>query len=121
MKLDMDLVREILLEIEAKDLGKNADIEVVVPSYSEEEVNYHVGQLVDAGYIRAHEIPDTESDGVLYEPFAMTWSGHQFIETIRDSSVWGKVKSVAVERGGALTVEIVAGLASQYAKSLVGL
>lgn len=121
MRLNMDLVRAILLQIQVADIGRNTEISVEVPPHSAEEVNYHIRQLVDAGVVRALEIPDLDDATDWYKPTSMTWQGHQFVESIRDNRVWNKVKSLVVEKGGALTVEIIGGLAKQVAKSLLGL
>jgi hypothetical protein len=44
MKRDMDLVRDILLDMEKQD-GSGGWIEVAVPGHSEDEINYHLFSL----------------------------------------------------------------------------
>ena len=52
MKRDMDLIREILLECEEQD-GTDRMIQVKIEGHSDEEINYHMVLLKDAGFIEA--------------------------------------------------------------------
>ncbi|HEY9074714.1 MAG TPA: DUF2513 domain-containing protein [Desulfobaccales bacterium] len=53
MKRDMDLIREILLAIEANPKYHADDLKLRFPSHSEDEVSYHCRLLVDAKLIDA--------------------------------------------------------------------
>ena len=52
MKRDMDLIREILFAVEKHD-DKSGWIRVVIEGHSNEEVNYHLLLLKDAGFMEA--------------------------------------------------------------------
>lgn len=53
MKLDKDLVREILLDIEANDASPDSWIDLAIDNHGKAEVSYHVMLLHEAGFIVA--------------------------------------------------------------------
>ena len=57
MKRDMDLVREILFELEKQD-GSGSRMRVVLEGRSEDEINYHLLLLKDAGVLEAAVLRD---------------------------------------------------------------
>ncbi|WP_256675456.1 DUF2513 domain-containing protein [Pseudomonas sp. GXM4] len=56
MKLDKDLVREILLAIEASDKTPDSWINLAIESHSKDEASYHVMLLHEAGLIVAQDL-----------------------------------------------------------------
>ncbi|MCF6156804.1 MAG: DUF2513 domain-containing protein [Candidatus Brocadia sp.] len=69
MKRDMDLVRQILLAIEAhKDMKQKIKLEI--EGYSEEQIMYHVKILADAGLIEATDVSSFE--GICFIPQCLT-------------------------------------------------
>jgi len=52
MKLDKDLVREILLQVEASPDPMEM-VNLSIPDHSQEEIAYHVQILDEAGFIEA--------------------------------------------------------------------
>ena len=103
MKLDMDLVREILLAIEAKDdLYPRV---VLIPGHDEVVVSRHMDLLYKAGMI----------DGGVFRPISglvevhavdLSWDGHQMLASIRDPEIWRKTKSI-VSQAGQVTIAAI--------------
>ena len=56
MKRDMDLIRQILLQVEARPTAQSIDL-VEVPGHEQEEISYHVKLLADAGYLGSARPP----------------------------------------------------------------
>ncbi|HEU0048843.1 MAG TPA: DUF2513 domain-containing protein, partial [Nitrososphaera sp.] len=54
---------------------------------SQEELNYHVDLLFEAGYIEGN--PDSNPNPMVSK---LTWKGHEFVDTIRDAGIWNNVK-----------------------------
>lgn len=99
MKLDQDLVREVLLAVEASEQDPRAFFKVEIGARNSEEISYHVMLLHEAGFIEA---TDTGSlSRFEWQPKRLTYSGHEFLVSIRDNEVWAKTKSLAKEAGGA--------------------
>ena len=101
MKRDMDLIRKILLAIEAHpDYGK-WDVPLAFEGYSEEMLNYHLTLLLEAGLIEAKKGHER------WIANGLTWAGHEFLEASRDDSRWEKVKRLVLEKTGSLSFEMI--------------
>ncbi|MHB9075683.1 MAG: DUF2513 domain-containing protein [Desulfobaccales bacterium] len=106
MKRDMDLIRQILLAIEAYPESDAYDLKLSFPAYSEDEVSYHLKLLLEAGMIdakclQAYEEPDE------WAIRGLTWTGHEFLEASRDDSRWNKAKKIILEKTGSLSFEML--------------
>jgi hypothetical protein len=100
MKRDMELIRELLLAIEAKKDPFYQSTELEINSErSLEEVNYNLQLLTDANLVKA----DIEStfDSPIPDVFIrrMTWEGHEFLDKARDESIWSTAKETIMKKG----------------------
>jgi len=91
MNRDMDLIRDILLTIDADPeldgtRWKNFDASDF-PGHSQQEINYHIDLLFEANYIDGYKTLDP-----LPAVSRLTWYGHEFLGSISDPGVWAKVK-----------------------------
>jgi hypothetical protein len=77
MKLDMDLVRNILLEVENLPFDGQFH-EIRVEGHSEDEITYHLIQLAERGLIVGKEA--SSMDGKAYFAERLTPEGHTFLE-----------------------------------------
>ena len=93
MQRDMDLVRDLLLRLEADPLLDGTRWICLEPSElgfggrSAEEVGYHLTLLIEAGFIDGQV--GIESLPILRR---LTWQGHEFLDSIRDPDIWAKTK-----------------------------
>lgn len=115
MKRDMDLIRSILLAIEESD-ASNLESAFEALDCSNEVFQYHLGLLIDAGLIRAHEV--SHMTGTDYTPTGLTWEGHEFLDDVRDESVWNKTKEVVRSQSGTVSVAILQEVAKEVVKGL---
>ena len=92
MKLNLDLRREILLQIEASPATRGY-IQPSIPSYSEEEIAYHKKLLRDEGLVEANDLSD--HSGHDWGVIGLTASGHKCLDTIRDQRGLATTKEVA--------------------------
>ncbi|MBG1233984.1 DUF2513 domain-containing protein [Aestuariivirga litoralis] len=93
MKRDMDLIRDLLLEIEKNDDGSGHVVKVEAPGHARTEVVEHLFMLAEAGMI---DVLDASShDGRDVMVMRMTWNGHEFLDTIRDPAIWRNTKDRA--------------------------
>ena len=110
MKRDMDLVRAILLDIEANNVFEEGPYTPKIPGYSLEEIAYHVAIMQDADLLVAHVI-------WLRQPYIhvqrMAWKGHEFLEASRDESLWSQAKEKVLEATGGLGFEALKALLIQ--------
>lgn len=111
MKRDIDLARQLLLDIE----GRGADCSVSVlrtgPNHdAEERVRYHLRLLIDAGLLK--EI-DRTSGGV--PCVRLTDAGHEVIELTRNESRWREAKLACQDRTGGLSLAVIREILWQWA------
>ncbi|TBG08438.1 DUF2513 domain-containing protein [Rhizobium leguminosarum] len=116
MKRDMDLVRGLLLKLEARYRG----VGVLSFDYDDEELQiggaeslaiaYHLGLLLDAGFVSGEK---TGSGQFIME--GMTWAGHEFLDSVRNEEIWKRTQE-GINFAGGLTLDLVKGLAKGYAK-----
>jgi hypothetical protein len=106
MKRDMDLIRLILLAIEAHPKPSMWNVPLKIPEHEEPEVCYHVKLLEEAGLVEAHI--NMRGGGVLEcNVNSLTWAGHEFLEACRDNSRWEKVNRLVKEKTGSLSFEVL--------------
>lgn len=119
MRRDWDVVRQILLRLEALGDSKSVLHAGEMPPYDDETVTYHMHLMKQAGLIDAHVVEHTEgmTDGWAQR---MTWEGHEFLDRIRDQTVWNKVKATARERGTALSFDLIKLIAGTILKGMLG-
>ena len=123
MKLNYDCVRSVLLTVEKsktidEELNLNPlTVETIfeqLPKYEDNEILYTIEKLKEAGYINValqfaagHFI-----DGAVS---SITYSGHEYLDNIREPEVWRKVKAM-LKNAGAITLPLF----SQAAQMLIG-
>lgn len=97
MKRDMDLVRQMLLEIE-KHPYTGDWVELAIDGSSPEEITYHVILLHEAGLIEADDV--STMSNIEWRPKRPTWQGHEFLDAARDDTRWSKAKDAMGKVGG---------------------
>lgn len=115
MRRDMDLVRALLLFAETNVPGGGyarcevKDFQNEFPNLDKDTLRGHVKLLRDAGYFGRGG--DTLSSIDLDD---LTWSGQEFLDSIRDPKVWAATKA-AGEKAGGWTLQIL----SEVAKAII--
>jgi hypothetical protein len=97
MKLDHELIRDILLAIEGSDHDPGDWISPFLPERDERLVTYHLILLREAGFLEAVDLSSLEN--TFWVPKRLTYSGHELIATIRDKEIWAKTKAAAKTGG----------------------
>ncbi|MGL4490415.1 MAG: DUF2513 domain-containing protein [Rhizobiaceae bacterium] len=121
MKRDMDLVRNILLEIESKDDGSNRWIDVDLPNVDQKILHEHLFLMWKSGLIEGNDGSTMSSREFM--PRRLSWTGHDFLDSIRDPEIWQKTKDGAKAAGGftaELLGELAKGLIKTQIKKLTG-
>jgi hypothetical protein len=109
MKRDLDLARQLLLEIE--DHGANCPLtDLTHAGEADERVRHHVRLLVDDGLLKEAE---RTSDGV--PCVRLTNEGHEFLEIAGSEALWRDAKWLVQERTGALSFRAVRDLLARWA------
>jgi hypothetical protein len=117
MQRDMDLIRELLLRIDSLPIEpggttralRPSDPELKIGSYTDDQVDYHLELLMDAGFVDGSCSADR-----FFHISKLTWPGHDFLASIRDPETWRQTKEGAKKAGG-FTVELL----GDFAKGLI--
>lgn len=125
MKRDLDLIRKILLAIE------NADSLCYyngIPQLAEDIdctdlalVSFHVTLLVDNDYI---DVIDISCCGVEYDDYMikrLTADGCDYLDNIRNDTVWNKTKELLSKVGGTCALELVKTISGKVILSQLGI
>jgi Hypothetical protein (DUF2513) len=118
MKRDLDLMREILLAIEASEGPLYLPL-IADPPRPSGEIGHHVQLLQDVGYIEAKIFTVRESPDIAGAIIRMTNSGHDYLDSVRDPRVWNKTKSVLEKVGGSAALDVVKDIAAKFMAELI--
>lgn len=127
VKRDMDLIRDLMLEIEAfEGNAYRREYWPLKPQFKDLNgslLEYNLLLLLDAGFVSASRRPDPAGTPIDII-HGLTWQGCEFLETIRDPEIWRKTKEGAGKVGSA-SVSFLFDMGKAYArmkaKDLLGL
>ena len=134
MKLNHDCIRATLLAIESMDyIIENDDNEISFEAisfneivkhlnkrkekYSRVDIFYTLYNLEQGGYISASCGYSNDSVEDFFVNY-ITYSGHQFLDTVRDSAVWSSTKSI-VSKVASVSLSVVENVAAQVITNLL--
>lgn len=88
MKRDMELIRRLLFLIEEQNDDQK---ELKLPEdIDRQTMVYHLKLLEQAGYVKNNI--DYADDEPYWINSSLTWEGYEFLDSIKNESVWGKIK-----------------------------
>jgi len=93
MQHNLDLVRRILLHLEAGEASPSGWSAFIDDGYDLGVIHYHVRLMHDARLIDADEIVPGQ-----WWPERVTWAGHEFLDAARNEELWQETKQ-RVEKG----------------------
>jgi len=99
MKRDMDLVRAILLKLEEQE-GAQLIPFLPVKGYSPEMVAEHCEMMHGYGLIKSFTAEKAWGGEIAsWAAGGLTWEGYDYLDKIRDDSVWNKTKETIKTKG----------------------
>lgn len=117
MKRDMNLIREMLLDIEATpantlyELNPSAFNGCGMPM-----LQRHAQLLEEAGLVESVVL--SRSGGSIG---GLTWAGHDFLDAARSDTNWAKALKKFAEVGGGMTMVVLKELLNHYLRESLGL
>lgn len=100
MKRDMDLIRLLLVEVEGETKPD-------LSGYTEEQQVYHAVLLIEAGFVHGTVLSDENGDPVDARISRLTNEGHDFLDAVRDDTIWNKAKAVLKSSAASATADVV--------------
>lgn len=102
MKRNMELVRELLLRVEADE-----DFGALASKYSQEEIVGHVEILLDAKLLEGKVYHDLSGNPGSAYIQRLTWAGHEFLDNARNDTVWNKVTATIKNAATTASFEVL--------------
>jgi hypothetical protein len=112
MKLELDLVRALLLELERCDAG-----DYLHRKFSAEEAEALI-VLEHDDFIDAEFLFDNSGAAADLVVRRLLWKGHELIKDIRDDEVYAEVKTTFLGRVKDMSISVFAQFAAEYTKNL---
>lgn len=116
MKRDMELVRLILQAVEGSEEATTKSKE-----HSLEERSYHIALLLDAGLLVGRVHTDGDGKPLGYFISRMTWAGHDFLDAMRDDTIWKKAREHVLKSGASWTFDLLKEWAKHEIQQKLGL
>lgn len=124
MDRDMDLIRQLLLEVEKGRTvfetlsDEHADIlragRTGMSRDEGDKLQYHLGLLDDKGWLTG---VNRTLGGAWYVQ-GLSWEAHDFLDSVRSEDVWERTKDNARAAGG-FSVDILAALAKGFVRKKI--
>lgn len=121
MRKDWTIIRQILLRLEDSATPNT----VLRPDHYEslpaQEVAYNMRLLAEAGFIEANIQELRNGSGEIGAAIArrLTNSGHDLLDTIRNETVWKKIKDTFRDKGLDMTFDLVLCVGKKIAEQLL--
>jgi len=117
MKRDLDLIREILLTLEAE-----TPLEAIA-GHTIQDLNAHLVLAIEAGLLvgATQPLAGLEDDWPLAIVQRLSWAGYDFLDAARSPNRWAQVRSQILKAGGQWTLDLVKELLQQELRSQLGL
>ncbi len=121
MQRNMDLVRDLLIRLEALPIGIGeahmlmvSGPPLVLAGEDANEIFYNMRLLANAGFL---DLTDGQP-ALGFCVRGLTWQGHDFLDSVRDPDIWRRTKEGAQKAGG-FTVELLGDLAKGLIKTQI--
>ncbi len=105
MKRDMDLIRRIALEV--ADMEHGYVLDGLEDGTSKADFAMHVIWMVEADLITANVQEYMSGEPAKVQVKRLTWAGCEFVDAIRDDTLWNKAKENVMKPTMSFTFGIV--------------
>jgi hypothetical protein len=113
MKRDMELIREILIAAEAHD-SSNPCL-----AYEDPSSAYQIALIKEAGLVEAVIRKDENGLPSGAVVVRLTWAGHDFLDSARDSKIWKLAKEHVIKPGMSWSFSILVEWLKQQARQRI--
>jgi hypothetical protein len=104
VKRDMELIRLLLLNVEHEE-GDND--KPVIEGYSDQALGHNCALIIEAGLAHGEVLEDERGVPRGAVLLRLTWAGHDFLDSTRDSTTWNNAKNVVLKQGASWTFEML--------------
>ena len=119
MERNWEIIREILIRLEAMASEKVCLQLKDFPKEKAYEYSYNVELIAEAGLIYCQMSKELSRDATDFLAYRLTWEGHEFLDAIRSDNVWSKAKTSFVNGGLSMTFDLVKSVTTDIAASIL--
>jgi hypothetical protein len=120
MKLEPDLIREIMLYAEAIPAGEYQDVPAL-GEYDQMTVNCHARHLHAAGYLEGSIVEDQVGRPACCRITDLSWKGHEFLNLARNNEGWAWAKRALTDKAMSVSVSVLTRALESYALLQLGI
>lgn len=129
MRINYDCIRELLIVLEdnliindnldlPKIYFKDIEQNPIMRKYSRADIAYSAQILFETDFIDCRIIySDNQIENIVF--FSITFAGHQYIESIKNDTLWNKLKSKIINHGLSLSFELIKSTAIPLAVAML--
>ena len=122
MKRDPDLIRKLMLRLEeapASTVMQGSDMRDIEPD--DARLVEHLQLLLDEDFIEGNNAGGWEVNAEAFIIQRVTSAGHDFIDAIRDDTIWEKTKDKVAKVGGSVSLGTLTEIATSIVRAVLGL
>ncbi|NRT76353.1 DUF2513 domain-containing protein [Clostridium beijerinckii] len=116
MHLNIDCVRDILLTVENNEFGNHFKLTKLcekIPNYTQDEIHYACLKLYEGEYLDLNTLNIIDQTMPTIKSINdLTFQGHEFLENIKSTSNWDKVKN-GCKTVGSFSLPVIRTIATQ--------
>jgi hypothetical protein len=121
MKRDFDLIRKIVIAIAAEPAGSGYFSVSFPDEYDNPTVYEHIEMLIEAGLVEG-EVSRSIDMGITGIAIrGLTWAGHDFLDSIKDDTIWQKAKTTILKPTVSFTFSLFLEWLKAEAKAKLGI
>lgn len=114
MKRDMELIRKILFYAEENYTpGQEWIRQITIEGYNQETINEHVKLAYENGFFQDINTISI-CGGMCYWVGNLSNEGYDFLDKIRDDTVWNRTKDVIVQKGLPMVVNTIKAISTAF-------
>lgn len=120
MQRNWDVIRKILLLVEALPTPESSVDSDQVNGIAPAVAAYHMRLLVAAGLAAGGGRCSMPGAAEWRFIDSLTWQGHELLDSIRNDGIWNKIRAVARDKGVDLTFDAVKAIAKVVIEGMLG-
>lgn len=118
MKRDMELCCLILFKIE-EEYKPTAIFNISISGYDSEEIAYHCNLLFDFGLISSYKPTYADNSLYAFSVGSLSWEGHDFLDKIREETVWNNTKKKIKENMLPMTLDVIKSISTSVISAML--
>ncbi len=121
MRRDWNTIREILLRVESLQTNKGKEC-VSLDGFEEKDrwkISQHAEILLEASLVVGFVDKVINNDPNYFCFTALTWEGHEFLDSIRNDAVWAAIEKKFSDADLAMTFDLIKKMAAEISAKML--